>query len=166
MLVKTTNKFFNSLVGSKFFSGSSLINKSFIYFVSKQVNKFKVLFFFLLVSVLLGSLPRNKNKSNKFICFYFSSNFILINNLVLLYLPILGFMLEVESKHKNNQSFSVLSNFPPMFEFEIVCENYSLFLDYFLDFKFIFFFSFKLDNLALNETVIRLLYKLPIRYIN
>ena len=164
MLKKTVNINFNSLVRSKFFSSLNFINKSFVYFVSKQVNRFKVLFFFLLVTILLSSLPKNKNQLNRFICFYFLSSFTLINNLVLLYLPILGFMLEVESNYKNSQSFFVLPNFPSMFEFEIVCESYSLFLDYFLDFKSIFFFSFKTDYLLLNEMFIRCLYKLPIKY--
>jgi len=158
-----TSKFLNKYYKNK-------INKLFLFFVIKDCNKFKILFFFILIVIMLGKYPKILKKKKlyfRFLGFYYKNILNFLFDLVLIYLPVLGVLLETDIKLKGLNGYFILNDFPYMYEVDLLCEKHNKFLDYFLDFKFVFFFSFKKYYSKLfNEMFLRSFYKIPLQILN
>lgn len=164
--LKNYKKNFNSLLLSSFFNKNIYknYNNLIVFFVIKNSSKYKIVFFFIVVSILLGKLPyilKNnlKKKNLGFLCRLKES---LLSNLVLVYLPTLPYVICDEFFVVGRKSFLVFENYPFNFEVDTLCERNSRFIDYFLNYKLVCFFNFRYDCIKYNEALLRCIFKMPI----
>ena len=137
---------------------------SHIYFVVKQNFSNKALFYYVLAFLILGILPYVFNNKGSFSIYYkYSTNYMV--DLFFFYFPTATFFLEAYSKNFNNQSFSTITNIPHTHELENYYNKSIDFLDYIPSYKMVIFLDFKTKNFFLNEGLMRLFFKLPIKYV-
>lgn len=160
------DKAFLTIASSISFNFSIPFSNVFVYFTLIQKKKTKSLFFFLLVFILMGGIePKVFGGKDYFLGFFYKGAKDLFYNLILLYLPLLSIIPDITSKVYKNQSFLVFNSVPFVYELDNLCSRNSGLVDYFPDFRIIFFFKFIVNNIVLNEYFIRSQFKVPLTLI-
>jgi hypothetical protein len=160
-----------SLLVSKLYMSISnyKIVRLFLFFILKQENLYKLIFFFILTCIFLKDAPSVLKKKKKFkvdfLGFYYKKGLDFLYNLILLHVSALYFIFEVSTNYFNNESYSLFNNVPFTYEVDNLCEKNGDFLDYFLSFKLLFFFKFNSKNKKFSENQIRCIYKFPLLYV-
>jgi hypothetical protein len=137
-------------------------------FVLKAASKFKLIFYFILVSLFLKEHPKilmkQKRLRMEFLGFIFKNGISFLYSFLLVHISSLYFLFESNSNFFGSEAYITFSRVPYAYELEGLFEATADFIEYFFNYKLIFFFKFNTQNKYIAENEIRCLYKFPVTF--
>lgn len=146
------------------------IARLFIFFILKNQMKYKLVFFYILALIFLKYptqvlINKKKRKPTSIMGFYCKNGLNFLYNLFLIHITTLYYMFTIKSNFFKESSYIIFNNMPLLDEVETLFEKNSEFFDYFLDYKFLFFFKFKTYSKICAENELRCIYRFPIKFL-